>query len=394
MLPVQIWAPRINRKPIGKSFADDLDRAERSWAGEIRMWLSRDVAEPVALSPARKESLVPAEEANVVDIYCVDSERRVYPRPESKPTWRKGIPRNLWREWLNADYEVNDTTLAPKAIRFPSVENEKIVWKDRDFDVRFDPDLPVFYDMSVENPDWTVANFGRTLTDNIVDHSRRKIDQVQNDGPSGALSEDKFLTQELGSSPGLPLTISWNHRLLKTLLPDGGGLNILHHRAGMRALIEQIRAGYYVEALREVRTIANRFRGEIEVPRVWIEWYPRVFASSSARQTQRCLLWLHAQHGIEVRNIEELKDAPAFLKWAYQPVKIDRIREWVGFFWWDFLQDITEFRENVQLCEACGWVLVGGRSNKKVCSKDDNPACFKKQRMIYMRNWRAGDRRR
>jgi len=84
--------------------------------------------------------------------------------------------------------------------------------------------------------------------------------------------------------------------------------------------------------------------------------------------------------GVESNSIDELKGSPEFLQSMTDQTAVVRVFGWVGYFWWEFLQDLSDYK-TIGICErlGCGSVLTGGHRDRRFCTKEENPECFRRR---------------
>ena len=94
--------------------------------------------------------------------------------------------------------------------------------------------------------------------------------------------------------------------------------------------------------------------------------------------------------GIEANDLSELFNLSEFEQLFFEKIKIKRIYSWLGYFWWEFYKDVST-NVNLRFCKNWVNIIVGGRSDRVNCSKEENTKCFnerqaKRQRKSYYRN--------
>jgi hypothetical protein len=118
--------------------------------------------------------------------------------------------------------------------------------------------------------------------------------------------------------------------------------------------ITELNTGQYVKVLQETEAWVNRLTGEAHAPleRAWV--WPKVLAN-----TEGALLDVQGRYGIDAASIQELMETQEFQKIRYALIPVRRVQGWLGYFWWEFYQDLVN-KIYVGNCKLCSSVLRGG----------------------------------
>ncbi|NIQ83102.1 MAG: hypothetical protein GTN93_34545, partial [Anaerolineae bacterium] len=135
-LPVQVWAPLFQVSPLDEAFSRDLQRAQREWRGEDRIWLMPGAKRVdrwvVGKEGDFSECLVPSEEMNLMSVIYVDEDRRLFPPLRLPDDCQNALPKGLYRKWLNATPAfVKGPASVPLAV--PVVADDRVSYVEETF---------------------------------------------------------------------------------------------------------------------------------------------------------------------------------------------------------------------------------------------------------------------
>jgi hypothetical protein len=150
----------------------------------------------------------------------------------------------------------------------------------------------------------------------------------------------------------------------------GCNLELLHHhQVVMRACIKKRQAGDKEGALREAELWVSHLTAEAQttVEKGW--FLPKVMTDIND-----ALYALKARYDIDVNSLKEVP-ASHLRKMHQTPWQVRRVQDWLGYFWWEVYQDLA--CTTVGICEDCHNVIRGGHKDRKRCTQQENPECFR-----------------
>jgi len=159
------------------------------------------------------------------------------------------------------------------------------------------------------------------------------------------------------------------------MFPTGGGADLLWHHYQMRKCINDLRENF-LDAKKDIYNWTNKFttKGWSTLERVWIE--PKL---TSENLIEGILGDADFKYGIDVDNINQLIKHPKYEQIFRHPIEITRCFGWEGYFWWGLNKAVNCEYKNITFCQRCK-SIISGRRNKKYCSREENPTCFKTRR--------------
>jgi hypothetical protein len=143
-VPGQVWAPMFPIDPLDEGFSLDIQRAQELWEGEIYIYLSPEAKEAfigkkswvvgdrhvfkdgTQCQHLIPQCLIPSETANIIIIFHLDEDRRIYPG-----LIKAGeiIPKGFYRDWLNVTLKCIKLSASPSGtIRWPVVKDNSITF--------------------------------------------------------------------------------------------------------------------------------------------------------------------------------------------------------------------------------------------------------------------------
>jgi hypothetical protein len=84
---------------------------------------------------------------------------------------------------------------------------------------------------------------------------------------------------------------------------------------------------------------------------------------------------IQSRFDVDFESLDEVYKDPWLRKQLLKPMKVRRAWGLPGLMW-ALLLDRLEAGQSQRTCERCGR-LIQGRSNKKLCGKDDNKECYR-----------------
>lgn len=373
---IQVWAPIATLSPWDRVFRQDIQRAEQHWQGETRIWLVPELNRAVrwTCDDGSTQCAVPARRPECVTIYTVDGARRVHPRLPI-PGWQRELPGTLYRKWLNGNVKArgfpNEVCLdwpTFKAGRFAGYEG-------RTFTTQPPPHVPVkeFDKLKREMKfDW---DWNDAPGPHPVSPESESKDVWGTPTRSSGLGNEGFATLDdpAGREKKLGMvSLRWE-KPFDTLLPNAG-LDTVRLRDIMLSCICTTRDGDPSLAIKKAQMVAAQFESKAEAPRHTVEILPKYSAAVSNRDRRAFLMNMKEDYSITAPTPEEvIARSERMLR---RPAQVTRLTTWLGYFWWEFLHDITEHRF-VGVCQKCGQVIAGGHIDRKFCSQSENEDCVR-----------------
>ncbi len=383
---VQVWAPMIELSPYDGPFSRDLDRARREWDGEDRIWLMPNLIKSVRWKSKALfwERAVPSEQFNVINVYHVDEGRRMYPQLERPSEWQAGLPRGLYRLWIQAKPRAAQP-VSTYRIEVPTFEGDTVGYRFHEFEVKSAATIPlvgVDHDGKVLQLGWPPSG-----------HTPRPVSP---DAESQAMYGIPEYEKEVGEAPddtiaasqknlrdtGFPTSVKWP-KPFDELFFTGGGADRLWHQAQMTRLVGLAESGQEEKAIRDAAEWLNRFSELAEGPldKAWL--LPKALVDA-----ELTLCEVFANYEIEAPDLNELAKSEKLRELMSKKVPVQRVLGWVGYFWWEFYQDL-QAGLSIRRCQQCGNVLIGGRPDRKYCNRQENPFCYRKRNTLAQQRSRV-----
>lgn len=127
----------------------------------------------------------------------------------------------------------------------------------------------------------------------------------------------------------------------------------------------------------------NHLTGKTEA-RLEKAWFlPKLMSNPDAT-----LCGAEGKFNIACATIDELICMQQFRELMRSHTKVRRVQGWLGYFWWEFYQDVKA-RVSVRLCKACGQMIRKGHSDRQYCTSAENPSCFQERNGAAQRHTRA-----
>jgi len=176
--------------------------------------------------------------------------------------------------------------------------------------------------------------------------------------------------------------IGWNEPF-RYMLGEGGGIELMAHQGYIKNCIHDVQEGRLAKVLKNVESWLSVFTTPGQIP-IWYSW----FAPLARENSDEALFAIESQYDISANSIEELYKSEKFCQVMNTKTSAIVAHDWVGYFWWDFYQDLKEMK-TIRCCEACGQLIRGGRQDRRFCSHSENPECFRKRNAISQRKTRT-----
>jgi ribosomal protein S27AE len=97
---------------------------------------------------------------------------------------------------------------------------------------------------------------------------------------------------------------------------------------------------------------------------------------------------IEGKFGLEAEMLDELRGRRDFDDILYAPLAVKWAQGWLGYFWWEFYQDLKN-RVTLRLCKHCGNVIAGGHADRQYCARDENVRCVQERNGIRQRKRRG-----
>ena len=394
--PIQVWEPFIPVSPLDPLFLRDFQRAQQEWKGESRIWLhppdvQLDLHETQRWQRPQgayytRECMVLSEALNCIDVINVDEQRRTYPLLGTEKK-RFALPEGLYRLWLNSHPRPRSAS-SYFYWDVPRLQGGDHPYRRLRVGTGPGPVLPVVGPVDVEKITlaWPPPGTRSPLPVSAEMESRAYYGNLRYKRARRKGVEHTYVATERDRKMhAIPMWYAWPHPF-DDLFALGGNTELLFHQAAMRACIRDLTSGDRTRAMHTIETWVQRLTGEAEVL-LWHAWVlPKLTGDIDS------LLWdVEGEFGISAPSWSELQRSPEFKKKLLELVKVRRVQGWLGYFWWEFYQDVME-RTSVRLCQSCGAVIRGGHANRKYCSLEENVDCFRKQNALRQRKHRSAAR--
>lgn len=389
-MPIQIWAPAMDISPYDATSNVSLEMAQKTWAGELRIWLSPEVDRKISWEeePGVFESLIPAYKANVIDIFHLDRSRRLYPRLSDTDKWyRKGIPGDLYLRWLQAPTRLveNPPTVV---LDFPEYVQGKIVKRPRPF--LTSPGTIV--SGVVEDAEHGLATILGPFRPKDRPPVSMMVDSEQLFGKAQwEFNENDQLTgfhrsEKLGRFKGRSMRIEWKEPF-SLMYELGTSLDTMYIRSFILELIGKLNENNYSQSSAALQRLHDKYVRLGEAPISLVEYLPWVNTIPNATDRKYHLLNIKEDHNIPVKTFKELGSSPEFIEHLQMPIKVKCINTWTGFFIYQLVEDVLALKR-ISSCKHCGRLIRGGHRDRRFCTKEENANCFRARNTIVQRKRR------
>ena len=389
--PLQIWAPVIDISPYDKKSIAAMEMAQQTWSGELRMWLSPEVDRKISWEeePGSFESLIPAYEANVIDIYHLDSRRRIFPRLSPGDKWfKKGVPSDLYLRWLQAPVELiekPDTVV----FDFPTFEHGRIVKKPRGFRTAPGTIVSGLY-VDAAHGEATILGPLRPkerLPVSLMVESEHLFGNAKWELDDNGQTTGFVLSDKLGRFKAQPFRCQWREPF-NYMYEGETSLDTLFVRSRIAGLIGKFNEANYSDTVKELESIRDRYVRISQAPISHVDFLPLTNTILNAEHRKCFLMNLEEDHGISFGAFENLKSSSEFIQYLQTPVKIKRINTWTGFFIDQLVEDVLKL-EPIRFCAHCGKLFRGGHRDRRFCTKEENGECFRERNTRTQRTRRG-----
>jgi hypothetical protein len=172
------------------------------------------------------------------------------------------------------------------------------------------------------------------------------------------------------------------------LFPLGNGIVLADHYGRLQQHVSAWRQGTPSQkdaVCQSAEIWVSRFTSE-KRGMLYDAWYlPKVMTKPETA------LWdVYGKFGVEVQTVKDVLASEELLTKLGQSVSVRRVYGWLGYFWWEFYQDLMA-HSFVGACQHCGQVIRGGRTDRKYCTREENPSCVRTRNSARQRKTRAGN---
>lgn len=363
--PIQVWAPLFYRSPFS-DFSLDLQRAHKEWIDEDRIWLLPGAKEITRFIQRGKyfnsyECIIPSSELNVIYIYNIDEKGNIYSPIQNLGRWKNKIPKSAYIEWIKNTPEIiyfKEYTYINMLL--PVVSGSEITFSRQKLKIEPGPIFPI--GLNEENGliegRWPPPGSAPTISPDV---ESTKYNQGK---------EKKGI---------LNMKLEWQEPF-NIFFPDGGGIEVWYHQTILRNYIKDLNNSYK-KVLQNTKNWVGKFISESQstIEKSW--FLPKLL---NITNVNGILFDIEGKFNIDLGEIINPFESEEFKKLLLDKIPVQRIYSWVGYFWWEFYQDILS-NINIRFCKNCGSIITGGRKDRIYCSNRENEECYKK---------RLADRRR
>lgn len=386
MFPVQIWTPLFSISPFNDAFNRDLQRAAEEYRGEMHIWLSPSAKEVTGWRKRHgpyfiDEFMMPSEILNEITVYHVDESGRIYPPLPLPKEWQKRLPEALYTKWLSTNAEL---ILGKKSITidWPKIKDDEVTYESKE--VKLEP-LTLLPIVSVNKkkrrmrfrfpPPGSLPHPSVSPeADSRHVHGKLKWDKLN----IGGREIDIVVSKKDPKHRGINQWIRWPEPFHLMLPP--GSFDIFHHYALMKSCLNDLNDGKdYQQVLQVAESWVNRLTEEVTTT-IEAGWFmPKLVDNPSTAIFEVEIRFNIATQTMDVnKSMVELEKSEHFWEEMNSSMKVRRTQSWLGYFWWEFYQDLKA-NVTIRLCQRCGNIIRGGHADRQFCRQEENPECFRKQ---------------
>lgn len=385
MRPIQLWLPLLNVSWDTPSFSRDIQRAQREWLGEDKVWLLPGLKETKrwclqAGVSTYKECAIPSESFNVITIADVSNNTGMYPPVDTAlpKDWNGKLPHNLLDLWLNSDDPAFGSTNNHFKMNLPFFSDEKVFF--REVDVGFSP-----------GPSFPIADINEENNEIRLKWPPDDSNIIESISPEAESREvfGKYRWEEEPVTNGLNTVVNENgrkatHTILlwdfpfKEMFPLGGGMDLLNQKQQLKyyALHAEKNQNRIAEQVSKFTSQGwTTLENQLILPTLVTEGLEEVFFNIESR------------FNIEVDSFKDLLNHKKYDEVFREMIPVTRIFGWEGYFWWELNNLVNKRGKSIKSCALCGNIITG-RIDKEFCSKTENSACFNKRKANSKRDER------
>ena len=356
--PIQIWSPLILNSIYDENFKIDLSNAESLYKEEDIIWLSPEV-EKVA---RWKEDfiyhlMIPSKTINKITVYHVDELGHIYPSIENI----KNLNTQLYLKWFKKEPEIHHKN-KPLKIAFPRTTKTEASYEY----IEIKPDV-AFIKGYKKNNKIVIKSGKKQNRPIIIDYEFERLDY--------------FLQQAKISDSRLLWPEPFNY-----FFPAGGGANVLDDFYTMKNYLK-LSSKHRTFIIKLVQDKINSFISNTESSLTKSWFNPKLnFNENTLLSDVEFHLGLHFDSVGELEDSEELENK------LNKKTRIKRAYSWLGYFWWEFYQDILR-HTTIKFCENCGQIISGGRQDRIYCTEEENYDCWKSRAALRQKKKYHRDRK-
>ncbi|MBF0440688.1 MAG: hypothetical protein HQK54_02175 [Oligoflexales bacterium] len=404
-LVTQVWRPFLDFGPNHAGFKSDINKVRCFWSGENRVFLLPGLKRPIRWHEKMdgliiSQCAIPAITFNSIEIFHYSKGGYIYPRIDPNHYSSEKLPEKLYVQWLDTSpiiKPVNKRALGMCGI--PILKNGEISFLDgKPIIQNFMTDLIDGVILPIKKIDETkevieanfndedLLNYMMTTDPNgmiVPELNKLKKFEMVIKGNRKVLFKDEATMRTYGI-----FSIEWPAPFCcffpKILSPE----ILFHHVFVMRRCLWYYQNGHYKFAKRVaenwVQLLCSTTSTGFE--HAWLG--PRLSLPKE-------VILEEAEYSLGIKlnengDFNRMINSNQYNYISKNPVSVNWSLGWLGFFWKQLLDDITE-QKGIKFCELCGRILYGKRSDARFCSKEDNPECRQKydslrQRQAYIRN--------
>lgn len=384
MRQIQIWLPLLNNSWDIPSFKRDIERAQKNWCGEDRIWFLPGFKEIKRWQNEKTtlfECAIPSETFNLITVVNVSKDGKMHPsKGDSIPeNWNGNLPQNLFELWINTGNPRLISTNNTFRITTPAYIRNELFYVEREVKLPPGPSVPF----------------------SIIDEKKREVslswppegrivESISPEAESKELFgeykwEDKSTPENLNTvvnnngRRAIHTAILWNEPF-NEMFPLGGGIDLLYHWSYLKKSIKELETNRG-----NISAQVNRFSSE-----GWTDLESQMVIPAARTDDMQALLFdIEGKFDISANNLEELANHPKYDDVFHDRIPVTRLFGWEGYFWWELNNIVNVKRKSIKTCELCGNIIHGKR-DKTFCSKKDNPSCYRNRKKLNKRKERNG----
>ncbi|PGR23028.1 hypothetical protein COC52_24860 [Priestia megaterium] len=377
MKPIQLWLPLLNVSWDTPSFSRDIERAQKNWIGEDRIWLLPGLKEVKRWSSqvnifTFKECAIPSESFNVINVIDVTKQRTMYPPGGSTipENWQGKLPENLLNLWLSSSEFAFISTENSFKMKLPFFTDTAVTYKEMELCFPPGPSVPI-------------SKLDEKERKAVLKWPPEEIKLIDSVSPEAESSEffGKYMWEKEPTDNDLNIVVNkdgrkafhakllWNEPFGE-MFPLGGGIDLLNNRSYLKSCVKNTEKNIGNIALQ-----ANRFTSV-----GWTNLENQMVAPALLNEGLKALLFeIEGRFNIEVNSFKELLKHEKYNDIFHTRITVTRVFGWEGYFWWELNNLVNVEKQSIKTCILCGG-LISGKKDKIYCGKKENPDCFRKRR--------------
>jgi hypothetical protein len=358
MPALQVWLPTWGPSLSFPEVALDAQRAQRAWQGEQTVWLLQGLQASGRWREGQQWHLaVPAALLDCVHVYHVGENGYIY-GPNVEARFPSGRVEGLLDAWLNVEQSGGVRwEPAPERLpwRMPHVNGEVVEYREGMVRVCAGGTAPVV----------------------ALDAHRRGKAQWPPPGHPATISPDAeshacYTSQPGEDLRGVHMLLKWPGPL-EALFPVMSGLDDLAAQAQLAQIARQS-ADDPQRALQRAREVVAPYITDGWTTQECAWYWPTLLE----RGEQGMRFAAEGRFRLCARSLTEALESKAWREVMTQSVSIRRVWGATGLLAGLLLDRLAAYQP-IQQCERCGRILQGKR-RKWLCSRAENPTCFRQRR--------------